>query len=95
MATIVLPLVVVNWTAQRQMLLTWGEEGAASLSVEEGEGGVSGSELGRRWGGGPGGHRVGTGPREQLSRQFYSTPIFTLPSVNNVCMITCELWVTI
>jgi len=49
-ATIVLPLVVVNWTAQRQMLLTWGEEGAASLSVEEGEGGVSGSELGRRWG---------------------------------------------
>ena len=78
------------------MLLTWGEEGAASLSVEEGEGGES---LALNWGGGggggPGGHRVGTGPREQLSRQFYSTPIFTLPSVNNVCMITCELWVTI
>ena len=34
-------------------------------------------------------------PREQLSRQFYSTPIFTLPSENNVYMITCELWVTI
>ena len=58
MATIVLPLVVVNWTAQRQMLLTWGEEGAASLSVEEGEGGVSGSELGGRWTRwAPGGHR--------------------------------------
>ena len=70
----------MNWTAQRQMLLTWGEEGAASLSVEEGEG----ESLALNWGGGPGGHRVGTGPREQLSWQFYSTPIFTLPSVNNV-----------
>ena len=66
------------------MLLTWGEEGAASLSVEEGEGGVSGSELGRRWGGGPGGHRVGTGPREQLSRQFYSTPPTTRAAIDDI-----------
>ena len=73
--------------------------GGGRCSFTECGRGGGGESLALNWGGGggggPGGHRVGTGPREQLSRQFYSTPIFTLPSVSNVCMIICELWVTI
>ena len=43
-----------------------------------------GESLALNWGGGPGGHRVGTGPREQLSRQFYSTPPTTRAAIDDI-----------